>query len=78
MYGLWGNMRAIEISQKVHLIRHWGKWYIVSRGATEWKRLGNVNLLRRTRSVEEIAKSLKDRDAAIERAGHHADHTANN
>jgi hypothetical protein len=32
-------MRAIEISQKTHLIRHWFKWYRVQRGGTDWQRL---------------------------------------
>lgn len=32
-------MKAIEISQKTHLVRHWFKWYIVQRGATDWRPL---------------------------------------
>lgn len=32
-------MKSIEISNKVHLIRHWGRWYRVQRGAAQWQPL---------------------------------------
>ena len=32
-------MKVIILSQKVQLVRHWGVWYRVQRGAAQWQRL---------------------------------------
>ena len=50
-------MKAIEISQKTHLVRHWFKWYRVQRGGTDWQPL---EIKKRTPpfSVDRVAKAL--------------------
>lgn len=51
-------MRAIEISQKTHLVRHWFKWYRVQRGGTDWQPL-KVEKRPTPISVEKIARNLQ-------------------
>jgi hypothetical protein len=47
-------MKVILYSNKVALVRHWGRWYRVQRGATDWRRLK----VKENRSIEEIAGSI--------------------
>lgn len=55
-------MRAIEISQKTHLIRHWFRWYRVQRGGTDWQPL-KVEKRPQPFNLAKTAKSLAQRDA---------------
>lgn len=32
-------MIVIPVSNKTLLVRHWLRWYLVQRGATDWKKL---------------------------------------
>ena len=50
-------MRSIEISNKTHLIRHWGRWYRVQRGGTDWQPL-KIEKRSSKFSVDKAARSL--------------------
>lgn len=32
-------MRIVKLSAKLAIVRHWGKWYRVQRGFTDWHRV---------------------------------------
>lgn len=53
-------MKAIEISQKTHLVRHWFKWYRVQRGGTDWQPL-KVEKRPQPFDINKAAKSLAQR-----------------
>lgn len=55
-------MKSIEVSNKVHLIRHWFVWYRVQRGGAQWDKLKPIiksGRLPRTATIESAAASLK-------------------
>jgi hypothetical protein len=54
-------MKAIPISNKTTLVRHWFKWYRVERGAADWKRV-KVEARKPQKSIEAIAKALNNRN----------------
>lgn len=56
-------MKAIEISQKTHLVRHWFKWYRVQRGGTDWKPLEIKERPTPTKqfNIDSVAKKLQSR-----------------
>lgn len=55
-------MKAIEISQKTHLIRHWFRWYRVQRGGTDWQKL-KIEKRVPPFNLKKTAESLAQRDA---------------
>lgn len=55
-------MKSIEVSNKVHLIRHWGVWYRVQRGGSQWDKLKPIikaGRLPRAATIESAAISLR-------------------
>lgn len=53
-------MKAIELSNKVYLIRHWFVWYHVSRGGIKWDKLPPIikNGKPKIATIESAAASL--------------------
>lgn len=55
-------MKVIEISNKVHLVRHWFRWYRVQRGAAQWEKLPPIikkgRPPRKANSIDQAADSL--------------------
>lgn len=56
-------MKRLEMSNKTFLMRHWFKWYIVSRGAKDWDPLGHPKNRKRTRAfdLDKTAKAMSQR-----------------
>lgn len=50
-------MKVIPISNKVSLIRHWGRWYKVQRGVDDWRKL-NVAPYKRPFNVDKAIDGL--------------------
>lgn len=53
-------MRVIEMSNKVYLVRHWLRWYLVKRGVSDWELLGKPKNRKRTKpfDLDKVAKQL--------------------
>lgn len=52
-------MKAIEISNKTYLIRHWGRWYRVQKGGADWQKLQPIIDKKQVATIESAAASLK-------------------
>lgn len=57
-------MKVIEISNKVHLVRHWLRWYRVQRGAAQWQPLSptikNGRPPKQVDAIDQAVRSLKE------------------
>lgn len=51
-------MKVFIISNKTTLVRHWGRWYRVQRGAEDWRRM-DFKPYQKPKTIGDIAKSLK-------------------
>lgn len=51
-------MKVITFSAKVTLVRHWGVWYRVQRGAEDWRKL-KIAPYQKPKSIAAIAKAIE-------------------
>lgn len=58
-------MIVIPISNKTLMIRHWGRWYLVQRGGTDWKPLK----VQRRPTPFSIKKTIKTLESAQKKKG---------
>lgn len=55
-------MKIIPVNQKLFIARRWGRWYKVTRGGEDWRRL-EVKQYKKKRTINQISKILSESHA---------------